>query len=142
MTPKQERFVQEYLIDSNATQAAIRAGYSERTAQQIGSEILLKPVIAAEIQARRAKVADKLDISATWILAKLRTNALRALQEEPVYDKDGNETGVFQYAGNVANKALELLGKNAGMFTDKVDHTHSGEVVVRFAREDRKRTAS
>jgi len=58
LTPKQQRFIEEYLIDLNATQAAIRAGYSEGTAQQIGFENLTKPLIAtavAEAQAERSK---------------------------------------------------------------------------------------
>ena len=49
LTPKQQRFIDEYLIDLNATQAAIRAGYSPRTARQIGQENLSKPVIAAAV---------------------------------------------------------------------------------------------
>jgi phage terminase small subunit len=60
LTPKQERFVQEYLIDLNATQAAIRAGYSAKTAKQQGSENLTKPDVAAaiaEAQQNRAKTA-------------------------------------------------------------------------------------
>ena len=51
LTPKQQRFVDEYLIDLNATQAAIRAGYSPKTAQQMGAENLSKPVIAEAIEA-------------------------------------------------------------------------------------------
>ncbi len=50
LTPKQQRFVEEYLIDLNATQAAIRAGYSEKTANEIGAENLAKPSIAKAIQ--------------------------------------------------------------------------------------------
>ena len=49
LTPKQQRFIDEYMIDLNATQAAMRAGYSSRTARQIGAENLLKPVVAAAI---------------------------------------------------------------------------------------------
>ena len=57
LTPKQQRFVEEYLIDLNATQAAIRAGYSEKTAQQMWSENLLKPVIADAIKAGQKDIA-------------------------------------------------------------------------------------
>jgi len=99
--------------------------------------------VAAAIAEGKAKTAQKLDISREWILTKLRTNALRSLQEEPVYDREGNETGVFQYAGNVANKALELLGKNVGMFSDKLEvtGTDGAPIIVKYVREDRKRTA-
>jgi phage terminase small subunit len=71
LTPKQERFVAEYLIDLNATQAAIRAGYSEKTAAAIGAENLRKPLIAAAIAKRQAKVADKLEITAEKVLEEL-----------------------------------------------------------------------
>lgn len=70
MTPKQQRFVEEYLVDLNATQAAIRAGYSERTAMQIGQENLRKPEISAAIDAARTKVAQKLEVSAERVVAE------------------------------------------------------------------------
>lgn len=137
LTPKQQRFVEEYLIDLNATQAAIRAGYSARTAQQIGSENLLKPVIAAEIAALQAKTSEELGITREWILGKLKDNVERSMQVEAVVDRDGNETGEYQYQGSVANKALELLGKHRGMFADKVEHKVGGVLTVQvvYARE-------
>ena len=55
LNPKQQRFVAEYLVDLNATQAAIRSGYSQKTARQIATENLSKPAIAAAIDARPAK---------------------------------------------------------------------------------------
>lgn len=71
LTPKQERFVAEYLIDLNATQAAIRAGYSEKTAGSQAHDLLKKPEIVAEIGKRQAKVADKLELSAERVLREL-----------------------------------------------------------------------
>lgn len=71
MTPKQQRFVDEYLIDLNATQAAIRAGYSVDTARQMGSENLSKPDIADAIAEKRRKQAEKLDLSADRVLREL-----------------------------------------------------------------------
>lgn len=71
LTPKQERFVAEYLIDLNATQAAIRAGYSEKTAQEQGSRLLSHVMVKAEIAKRLAKVADKLELSAEKVLREL-----------------------------------------------------------------------
>lgn len=70
LTPKQQRFVDEYLIDLNATQAAIRAGYSEKTAKEIGCENLSKPHIAAEIEKARQKTANKLEITRERVLAE------------------------------------------------------------------------
>lgn len=71
LTPKQLRFVQEYQIDLNATQAAIRAGYSKKTAHSIGQENLNKPEIAAELARRQAKIAEKLELSAERVLREL-----------------------------------------------------------------------
>lgn len=123
MTPKQERFVREYLVDLNATQAAIRAGYSEKTAHAIGHENLSKPEIAAAIAKGREKAAEQAGISQQWVLDRLRTNAERALQAEPVKDSHGRPTGEYTYQGSVVNGALNLLGKHLGMFADKVEHS-------------------
>lgn len=68
LTAKQEMFCKEYLIDLNATQAAIRAGYSEKTAQQVGSENLLKPVISEKIKSAMDKRSKKTEINAEWVL--------------------------------------------------------------------------
>lgn len=141
MTPKQQRFVEEYLVDLNATQAALRAGYSEKTAYSIGPENLKKPEIAAAIEAAQNKTSEKLDITREWILERLKENAERAMQATQVFDKEGNPTGEYTYQGNVANKALELLGKQQGMFREKVDHNVGGTVRVVFAREGSRRTA-
>lgn len=121
LTDKQRRFVEEYLLDLNATQAAIRAGYSEKTAQQQGSENLSKPVIAAAIAERQQAVSNKLELSAEWVLERLVENANRAMQAVAVTDNEGTKTGEYKYEGNVANRALELLGKHMGMFKDKME---------------------
>ena len=80
LTPKQERFVAEYLIDLNASAAARRAGYSERTADAIGRENLGKPTIAAAIAAGRAAVAERAKRSVDDVMAdiaKVRANAMQ-----------------------------------------------------------------
>jgi phage terminase small subunit len=71
LTPKQARFVEEYLIDLNATQAAIRAGYSERTARKIGHENLTKPDIAAALEEAMAKRSERTEITADRVLQEL-----------------------------------------------------------------------
>lgn len=76
LTPKQQKFVAEYLIDLNATQAAIRAGYSAKTARNIAQELLTKPHIQAELQKRREKVEKKLEISQEQVIAELAAIAL------------------------------------------------------------------
>jgi phage terminase small subunit len=71
MTPKQEAFVREYLIDLNATAAARRAGYSARNADRIGPELLGKTCVAAAIQAAMAERAEQTKIDANYVLKRL-----------------------------------------------------------------------
>jgi len=71
VTPKQQRFVEEYLKDLNATQAAIRAGYSQKTAKEIGAENLTKPHIAAAVKKAMGKRSKKTGITAEKMLHDL-----------------------------------------------------------------------
>lgn len=143
MTPKQQRFVEEYLIDLNATQAAIRAGYSAKTAYSIGEENLNKPDIASAIEERRAALSAKAEVTQERIVAEFAKMAfydpasiagqrmsgpadIAALPEEVRraivgwgWDKAGNFT--LKLADK--NAALTNLGRHLGMFTDKVEQT-------------------
>lgn len=121
LTPKQARFIDEYLVDLNATQAAIRAGYAPKAAHVTGHETLRNPKVAAEIAARQAALSESTGITQAWVLERLRENADRAMTAEPVRDAEGHETGEYRYEGAVANRALELLGKHLGMFGDKLE---------------------
>lgn len=87
LTPKQARFVEEYLIDLNATQAAIRAGYSEKTAYSIGQENLNKPEIAAAIAAAQAERSQRTKIDADWVLKRLADEAMADIAD--LYDETG-----------------------------------------------------
>lgn len=71
LTPKQERFVQEYLVDLNATQAAIRAGYSEDTAKQQGSRLLTNVDVAERLATKQSKIADKYEVTAERVIREL-----------------------------------------------------------------------
>ncbi|KKO51142.1 terminase small subunit [Paenibacillus sp. DMB20] len=120
LTAKQELFVQEYLKDLNATQAAIRAGYSEKTAAETGYENLRKPQIAAEIEKRQQKIGEKNEITVEWILEEMKDTYRQA-----------KEMGEL----SAANKSLEMLGRYKGMFNFKlkVDATVTKKLEEYFA---------
>ncbi len=82
MSPKQQRFVEEYLVDHNATQAAIRAGYSEKTAYSIGHENLKKPEIAAAIAAGEARLRRKTEVSIRSMTEEMRENRDLAIKND------------------------------------------------------------
>lgn len=119
LTPKQERFVNEYMIDLNGTQAAIRAGYSTQTAQEQGSRLLSNVMVASVIAERQAELAAKAAVTQEYVLTSLKDVVSKAMQAEPVFDKFGNPTGEFVFDSKGAVAALQLLGKHRGMFVDK-----------------------
>jgi len=81
LTGKQERFIEEYLIDLNATQAAIRAGYSVRTATAIGSENLRKPHVLVALQDRRQQLADEAGITPERVIAEYARLAFASITD-------------------------------------------------------------
>lgn len=119
-----EKFVVEYLIDQNATQAAIRAGYSLKTAYSQGQRLLKNVEIKQKIEKRQAKQLKRLEITADYVLGSLKEVAERCKQSEPVLDKQGKPTGEYRFDSTGANKALELLGKYLSLFTDKIQVEH------------------
>lgn len=143
LTAKQQRFCDEYLIDLNATQAAIRAGYSPDTAKEIGCENLTKPNIRAQIDKAMAERSKRTGASADRVVmelakiafvnasdvinaddATLKDNAApedtAAIQSVKVktFGEDGIEREI-KMADKI--KALELLGKHMGMFQNNVN---------------------
>ena len=127
LTDKQQTFCEEYMIDLNATQAARRAGYSERTAKQIGTENLSKPAIQETISALMAERSAETKIDAAYVIKNLTTIVERCLQQEAPVDDEGDpiEGAEFKFDPSPANKSLELIGKNLAMFTDNVNNKHS-----------------
>lgn len=124
LTKKQELFCKEYLVDLNATQAAIRAGYGEKNAKQQGTENLAKPIIAERIQILFDARADKVELNSEWVLKNLQKVAMRCMQQEPVMVKGDNgmePSGEYKFDSSGANKSLELIGKHLKLFTDKVE---------------------
>jgi phage terminase small subunit len=121
LTPKQSLFVREYLVDLNATQAAIRAGYSVKTAQAIAAENLSKPVIADAIKEQLENRMNKVEITAEYVLSTIRNTIERCAQAEPVFDKEGVVTGEYKFDSTAVLKGSELLGKYLKLFTDKTE---------------------
>ena len=119
MSALQVRFVEEYLIDLNAAEAARRAGYSKRTANQKGYELRQKPEIQEAIIIAKKTRSERTEVDQDWIIERLVENVERAMTVEPVM-VGGEKTGEYTYQGSVANKALELLGRHQGMFTDNL----------------------
>ena len=106
LTKKQKAFIQEYLVDLNATQAAIRAGYSKKTAYSIGQENLSKPEIQQALQEAQKRREKRTEVTQDYVIAKLRE-----IVEKDASDGPDSE---LKYANKI--RALELLGKHTGAF--------------------------
>ncbi len=123
MTPRQQKFVQEYLIDLNATQAAIRAGYSPQTAKQMGAENLSKPDLRAYIDEQLERLHNEKTADAQEVMEHL-TAVMRGEVTEEVLILVGNgvqEITTKQVSAKDRIRAAELLGKRYGLFSDKVN---------------------
>jgi len=147
LTPKQKQFVREYLIDLNATQAAIRAGYSAKTANEQCARLLANVSIQQAVQNAQSKRAERTEITQDWVLKRLASIVevpltelcgwnpsgitLRDSEGMPAeaiasikkiterMGADGNSSlSVEQYD---KMRALELIGRHLGMFSDKID---------------------
>ena len=152
MTDKQKRFVAEYLIDSNATQAAIRAGYSSNGAEVQGSRLLMNANVAAELKVKQEKKLDELDLTAKRVLSEIM--ALGFMDVGSLFDERGNFRSIRELPIEIRkaiasvevvkrnltagddkqdeiiklrlwdkNKALEMLCKNLNLFRETIEHT-------------------
>jgi phage terminase small subunit len=153
LTPKQQRFVEEYIVDLNCKQAAIRAGYSERTAEQQGSRLLSNVKVAQVINEALVARSERTKIDADYVLSTILDTIERCKQAKPVCDRTGKQVMVETEDGELApaysfdSKAVlrgcELLGKHLALFTDKHEVTGADGgpveitvVPVRPAHED------
>lgn len=163
LNPKQQRFVAEYLVNLNATQAAIRAGYSAKTAKAQGSRLLTHVDVAAAVAAGTGKQLAKAELTADMVKDRLRMLAFQDVRK--LFDAQGNlkplheldDDAAAMVAGlevvkkNVAAgdgvvdtvhkvkvvdpvKALEMLAKHYGLLAEKVEHTGGVEVVFRWQK--------
>lgn len=127
MTAKQKRFCDEYLIDLNATQAAIRAGYSKKTAYRTGADNLIKPQIKEYIEKRMAEKESQLIADQDEVL-KYLTSVMRGESRAEVVVVEGCGDGYSEARRMMKApdekerlKAAEQLGKRYGLFTEKVE---------------------
>lgn len=136
LNAKQEQFCLEYLKDLNATQAAIRAGYSKKTAGSQGGDLIQKPEIKNRIEDLKAERSRETKIDAAWVLRQAVKVHDRCMQAEPVFDREGNPTGEYTFNASGANKALELVGKHIGVraFEDVVKVSGTIDIAERVAR--------
>jgi phage terminase small subunit len=157
LTPKQARFVAEYLIDLNATQAAIRAGYSAKTASSQGERLLSKAEIQQIVSERQQAAFDRLDLKASDVLRELLRIATSDVGA--IFDADDNLLPISQLPLEVRraiagievvirnakagdgitdtihklkfwdkNRALETLAKHLGLLVEKVEHAGTIEL--------------
>lgn len=175
LTAKQDRFVEEYLVDLNATQAAIRAGYKNA---EIGRQLITKNNVSAAIQTAMEQRSHRTEITQDWVLEELykvaaanRADLARVVTKERLETVVDEDTGAFKQVSRASQrveitdtekltedqraaisgieetkfgikvgtydkiKALELIGKHLGMFTDKVELDHSGAITVELGGE-------
>ena len=137
LTPKQARFIEEYIVDLNATQAAVRAGYSPKTAFCIGIENLKKPLIKKHLAERQREIAGEIGISQKRVLEEY--SKLAFFDPRKLYDKNGEFKPVHELEAEVAaaltsikekegekeykygdkKGALDSLAKHLGLFKDE-----------------------
>lgn len=142
LTDKQKKFIDEYLVDLNATQAAIRAGYKEKAAYRTGAENLRKPQIQEEIQKRMQERQQRTEVTQDMVVKELASIAFAratdyaavkggavrikdtdSLSDEQIRAIAGIKEGAngIEIKLNDKEKALELLGRHLGMWNDKLD---------------------
>lgn len=130
LTPKQKQFCEEYIIDLNATQAAIRAGYSPKTANRIASENLSKLDIQNYICELKNKRQERIEYTQDDVMKDLLEIKNRCMQAVPVLGmfgqqvKDAEGNNIWKFDAKAANQAIDMLAKHVGFYeTDNKQKT-------------------
>lgn len=140
LTERKKLFCAEYIVDMNATRAAVRAGYSEHTAQEQSSRLLSTVIVQNEITRLMSERIQKCNLTADYVLFGIVEVVERCKQARPVLDKKGRpvlaldeETGelrpVYQFDASNALKGKELLGRYLKLFGDK-DHSAQNNTAI------------
>ena len=132
LTPRQQKFCDKYLISGNATEAAIKAGYSRKTAKQTGSENLSKPDLRAYIDEQLAKIHSAKIADAEEVM-KYLTSVMRGEHTEQVLKLVGEGVQTvtdIDVSAKERLKAAELIGKRYGLFTEKVGLEGAVPVII------------
>ncbi len=136
LTERQRRFCEEYLVDGNAAQAAIRAGYSVKIAKQVGQKNLTKPCIRQYIDQKLAEMSSARIADAVEVMEYLTAVMRGEIEEETAVAVNGTVETV-KVPTSIRNRlrAAELLGKRHRLFTDKVEVAAAVPVVICGAEE-------
>ncbi|EKW99392.1 terminase small subunit [Ligilactobacillus saerimneri] len=128
LTLKQQRFVDEYIISGNATQAAIKAGYAKKAAYQTGAQNLKKPQIISALKERNAEIKSQKTMDMQEVMERLAAIARGETVEQQVTNK-GTVVEVEPKTSDQI-RAMELIGKRYGAWTDKREVTGGLEINV------------
>jgi phage terminase small subunit len=137
LAPMQARFCEEYIIDLNGKQAAIRAGYSEDSAAEQASRLLTNVNVERKISELKELRSKAAGVSAEYVLGKLTETIERCSQAEQVMEwdyqaKEMIPTGEWKFEHNGVLKGLELLGRHLKMFTDKIEISDTSGISARL----------
>lgn len=140
MTEQRKAFCDEYLRCFNATAAAIKAGYSEKTARVQASQILAEDEVSLYIEDRLREVSKEAEVDAVWVLKRFKSISDRCMSAIPVLIHDGEqwvESGEYKFDSSGANKATEMLGRIIGSF-EKDNEQKKAAIQINIDNNDSK----
>lgn len=136
LNEKQKQFCNEYLIDFNGTQAAIRAGYSEKTANRIASRLLSNVDIQVYLKELIENRNERTKITQDEVIRDIIEVKNRCMQKVPVFLLDENGNNLWKFDAQGANKALDMLAKHTGLY--EVDNKQKAGINIVVADEKHK----
>lgn len=119
LNPRQQHFVDAYLIDPNATQAAITAGYSAKGAEVTGCKLLRLLKVQVMVRKAQQAIAERHEITQDWLIGEFEENHRLAREGNPALDRYGKPTGGVIRQIGASNKALESIAVITGFWVNK-----------------------